>query len=250
MHTDFNIKYGPEEWNTLDVYHALHGMAGGVPGFVFVHGGGGFKCTKSDTPFVELCKALTHEGISAISIEYQKTPLAPRLREERQITAVRRAARDVRMALDFVHNNAKIGNVDTSRIFAGGASFGAVAALTGIYTKPDLAIQHFAAARYDRHIAGVVSMWGCLPGPRDRPSMKTDMGINWFKKFDPPLQLIHGNMDRNEFTPIEASDEIKRQADEAGLTCNMLTLGGANHAPWHRMDSIVECIVDFVRTQK
>ncbi len=114
--------------------------------------------------------------------------------------AIYRAQQDINACVRYVTNHASELNVDTSKIFLGGASAGGILALYAGYVNDSLAAIHYPwAASYGSlqasgnkepfnfTIKGICAMWGALPS--------WDSLIN--KKSAIPTILFKGGFDKN-----------------------------------------------------
>ena len=102
------------------------------PFVMLAHGGGFVSGDKSSGDIVDLCYHLARRGFVCASIKYR---LGHNGAEYQQLKAKYRALQDNHAALRFVVNNANTVRIDTSWMFIGGQSAGAITALGVVYTK-------------------------------------------------------------------------------------------------------------------
>jgi poly(3-hydroxybutyrate) depolymerase len=108
-----------------------------LPLVVFTHGGG-FLESSSKEGLLPFCERLANKGFAVANIEYRRgfTPSVQHYKTE-IAKAVYRAEQDQFAALRYLIHNAAKFHIDTSLIFVGGASAGAVASLFTAYVSQD-----------------------------------------------------------------------------------------------------------------
>jgi triacylglycerol lipase len=112
-----DVKYGPHERNTLDLF-VPEGAGAGRPIFMFVHGGGMVRGNKHppDSPFYDnIMLWANRNGMVGVNIEYRLAPASPWPAGQEDIAMV------VRWAAD----NATANGGDANRIYLMGHSAGA-----------------------------------------------------------------------------------------------------------------------------
>lgn len=147
------------------------------PFVMIVHGGGFRDGTKED--FGRACQMLADSGFVAASINYR---MGYSVREGQgvyntQSAAAYRAFQDANAAMRFLISNAKDYAIDTSKIFVGGGSAGAMAVLNVAYDTESFYkkfqptfIKGLGGLRKSGNklkntfsVKGICSMWGALP---------------------------------------------------------------------------------------
>ena len=150
----------------LDVYQPADDTLLRRPAVVLFHGGGfthrdpavsGDSLTRKDPVLRTVCMALAKKGYVVISPSYRRglnySPLDSKSDSVTKFAeAAFRATQDARAAIRFVRKNAAAGRIDTSLIFVGGGSAGAMAALNVAYLDPSEVPSYFT------------SKWGPLDG--------------------------------------------------------------------------------------
>lgn len=185
-----NVEYGrSNSWLggnqslTLDVYAPKEASAQhSYPLLVMMHGGS--FLTGSKESISDICGALAEKGLIVASINYRLGWDARGTADCEGDTAslneaAYRAMQDLNASLRFLTANADKYFIDTSWIFTGGASAGAVAALNGAYLNDAAARTRFSKA-YNKlgslytadnnltntySIKGICSMWGGIFDP-------------------------------------------------------------------------------------
>ena len=128
----------------LDIYSPGNASATQkYPLVVMAHGGSFLEGDKKD--LASLCQAIASHGYIAVSIDYRLgwnygnalSPIACDGDTTSLQKAVYRSLQDYNAALRFLVHNADTYSIDTSFIFIGGSSAGAVAAVNTVYVTPD-----------------------------------------------------------------------------------------------------------------
>jgi len=112
-----DVKYGPHERNTLDLF-VPEGAGAGRPIFVFVHGGGFVRGSKRapDSPFYDnIMLWANRNGMIGVNIEYRLAPQSPWPAGQE----------DIGIAVRWAADNAAAHGGDANRIYLMGHSAGA-----------------------------------------------------------------------------------------------------------------------------
>src|SRR5262249_26159536 len=141
-----DMKYGPHERNTLDLF-VPEGGGSARPIFMFVHGGGFVRGNKRspDSPFYDnIMLWANRNGMVGVNIEYRLAPAAPWPAGQE----------DIAMAVRWAANNAAANGADANRIYLMGHSAGAthVAIYVGhpeFHAPKALAGAMFSSGGYD-----------------------------------------------------------------------------------------------------
>ncbi|CAM3591597.1 Alpha/beta hydrolase [Bordetella sputigena] len=119
-----DVAYGEHPDETLDVFPAARGGAGGLaPVFVFLHGGYWRLLSKDDSS--SMAPAFTRAGAMLVAVNYS---LAPAVTLDRIVDQIRRA-------MAWLHRNVAAHGGDPARIHVGGSSAGGH--LTGMLLTDD-----------------------------------------------------------------------------------------------------------------
>lgn len=218
------ISYGAHE---LDLYPPATSTAGARPLVVWIHGGAFAKNSRRDPHLVRLARHTASLGYVSVSIDY--TLANAGLDEEHPFpypaAAVAAARDDARAALRFLRAHAGELGIDPDAVAIGGASAGAITALTVAYgSTPE---------KRDPGIRAVVDLWGALPGSGLEPG-------------DAPLLVLHGTADQR-WMPFAQAERLRDSARAAGVPCTFIPLRGKNHGPWEDLDDYLERITPFLR---
>jgi acetyl esterase/lipase len=184
----------------LDVYRGRATPRAGARVIVWVHGGGFFGGTRDEMR--DYAAYMARRGWLALSVGYRLTTEAD-LRRRGAGPALNASAQDVQAAIRWVRRHAGAQGADPDRVFAGGFSAGAYAAL-----------RVAARAAPGATVSGVVAVaGGGDPAALDRG--------------DPPALLLHGTADR--LVAYRRSLETLRAFRRVGIPCSLLTFHGVGH---------------------
>jgi acetyl esterase/lipase len=205
--------------------------AGPFPVVVHVHGGGWMSGDrKSDiNPFGP---ALEKAGIAWVSIDYR---LAPASRWPAPIE-------DVRAALRYVRDHAKVLNVDADRIAVMGYSAGGQLALLAA-TDPQPGDPPIRAAvglapptDFEQDLAARGGLSTSLQNLLDRPKEVDDASLAMLRKMGPihyvkpglpPFLIMQGDADKT--VPPPQAVAFKAKCDSVGVPCDLILIPGAEH---------------------
>ena len=160
----------------LDLYMPEDGTQERHPLVMLIHGGSFYFGSRNDEAISKWCRHLASSGYVAASIDYREgfAPTKPDIER-----AGYRALQDAHAALRFLVANSEEYCIDTSMIFIGGCSAGAITALNLAYltneTRPKSTFETFTANDLGDigssgndfiapfSIKGIIDMWGALP---------------------------------------------------------------------------------------
>ena len=199
------------------------------PIMIAIHGGGFLFGDKRE--MANLCREFAARGYACASINYRLLPDDPPGDAKDQYTrAVMAAVSDADRATRWIEANAGRFHADTTRIFIGGSSAGAVTSMLLAY-NPELKPPHFRA---------VADMWGTM-GPR----------VNWIRKGGPPLIIIHGKED--ETITVSAAEQIDARAKAIGLPHETFLIDGMGHSLPLNLEvngkTLLQDLIDFFYKQ-
>jgi poly(3-hydroxybutyrate) depolymerase len=265
---------GKEQKLTLDLYFPRSARQKPSPLILLMHGGGFVSGSKD--AMKGYCNQLADSGFVAASINYRKgwnTASAiggcATLDVQSLTNATYRAIQDAYAALTFLSTHAKRYGIDTSWLFIGGSSAGAVTALNLAYLNGNYVKAHFAESsktlgpirgqtselKPDFRIRGICNLWGALPDTAlvDRASAL-------------PIISFHGTADTT--IPYEAgrykpcpslpllygSAPIHRQTVRSGQISVLNVSHGGKHGPVEFTRAViasnVACFFHRVMTEK
>ena len=179
--TTFNIEYGEnitvdifgtEYLQTLylDIYEPVSDNFNERPLIIFLFGGAFVSGSKTSSVMQELCTRYARMGYVASAIDYRLTPtLVWDGTEENAYTAAMKAIHDLKAAIRYFRMNDMLYDdfgIDTSRIYVGGSSAGAIASVNGAYLNEESEIPEF--------ILEFVNESGGLEGLSGNPGYNSD----------------------------------------------------------------------------
>lgn len=256
---------------TLDFYEPTADTATARPLIIWVHGGSFQFGTKTDVDVQELSNRFAKKGYACASINY-RLGFYP-VDSVNAIKAVLRATQDLKASIRFFYKDRATTNaykIDTTRIFIGGSSAGAVAVLHVGYLDQECEIADYINGTnlaalggmegasgnpgYSTKVAGVINLCGALGR------------YSWLEAGDVPLVSVHGTADAtvkynrgvvNPGVPIMYLDG-SRMLLERSCALNhphkLYTFQGAPHVPYAGtgaaqvayMDTTVNFVRDFL----
>lgn len=255
---------------TLDFYEPVADTATARPLIIWVHGGSFQFGSKTDVDVQELSNRFAKKGYACASINY-RLGFFP-VDSVNAIKAVLRATQDLKASIRYFYQDRATANlykIDTTRIFIGGSSAGAIAALHVGYLDKDCEIEDYINTAnlaalggmegtsgnpgYSTKVAGVINLCGALGR------------YSWLEAGDVPLVSVHGTADGtvkynrgvvNPGVPIMYLDG-SRMLLERSCALNhphkLYTFPGADHVPYATgtgaaayMDTTVNFVRDFL----
>ena len=220
------------------------------PMVMLIHGGAFYFGSKDNPSITRWCRHLASKGYVAVSIDYRMgfIPTLPSIGR-----AGYRAIQDAHAAMRFMVAHQEEYGIDTSMMFVGGASAGAITSLNlafmtnetrpeysrGGFLRPELGDIDICGnnIRTVFHIKGIVDMWGAMPD--------TSMLHN----HDIPILAFHGDADDivpyGHDHPFGAAGGLKTlltekmfgsscivdRAIKLGHKAELVTFSGYKHSP-------------------
>ena len=214
--------------------------------------GGSFVFGSRQSPdIIDLCKRFAQMGYVTASIDYRLTPdLIFNPSTKLAYEAVLKGTHDMRAAVRFFYQDALNSNqfrVDTSKIFIGGVSAGAVAAVHLAYLDSVNEVPALIAGDlpnvggleglsgnlgYSSDVAGVINLAGGI------------LDTAWIDSGNVPIVSAHGTEDDvipygagtisilNLSVPFHGSASIKVRMDSLEITNDLYSFAGAGHVPF------------------
>ncbi|MFN5910912.1 MAG: T9SS type A sorting domain-containing protein [Bacteroidota bacterium] len=260
----------------LDLYQPSADNETKRPLIFWVHGGSFLGGTKSDADMVTLATAFAKKGYVCASIDY-RTGFFP-IDSANSIKAVLRAVHDLRAAVRYFYKDAQEGDlykIDTTNIFIGGYSAGAITALHYAYLDKTCEVSesgYINQATLDQ----VGGMEGLSGNPCYSDDIKGVINIagalaryNWLETGDVPFVSVHGTADGTvgynrqivnpgvELMYLDGSRMLYEQAQAVGVDNSFYTFYGQGHGFYAgagasalaHMDTTQRVIRDFLIDQ-
>lgn len=273
-----DIIYGQNNsWNNattvlkMDFYQPTGDTETARPLIIWVHGGSFIGGSKMDIDVKTWSERFAKKGYACASIDY-RVGFFP-FDSANAVKAVVRATQDLRAAIRFFYKDRQTTDtykIDTTRIYIGGSSAGAITALHVGYLDQECEIADYLNAN-------TIASLGGLEGASGNPGYSMDVKAvingcgalarySWLEAGDIPLCSIHGTNDGtvkynrgivNPGTPLmylDGSRMIHKRACAVGLDHQFYTFSGAPHVPYvgtsatalAYMDTTVNFIRDFL----
>jgi acetyl esterase/lipase len=165
--------YGREVKLKMDVYLPDHDSEKMRPAIIFLHGGAFMYGRRTDDYAVEFCRQFAQRGYVTVSADY-RTGIADRYNPMAYGDAVYRAVQDARAAVRYIRANAGKFGIDPEKIYIGGGSAGAIAALQAAYWDQKSVPPYMDTRKlgnldetgdyreYSSHVSGVINCWGAV----------------------------------------------------------------------------------------
>jgi hypothetical protein len=269
--TTSNLVYGQNlAWNNnvttlkLDFYEPAGDTMQARPLIIWVHGGSFIGGSKTDNDVKTLSQKFAQKGYACASIDY-RLGFFP-IDSANAVKAVVRAVQDLKAAIRYFYADAQASNtykIDTNRIFIGGSSAGAIAALHVAYLNDPCEISAYLNQ-------SVLDGLGGLEGTSGNPGYSTKVAAvlngcgalamySWLEAGDVPLCSFHGTADNtvkynrgivNPGTPLmylDGSRMLHERACALGVPNKFYTFIGAGHVPYLGNSAYMDTSERFVR---
>ncbi|MEX1003582.1 MAG: T9SS type A sorting domain-containing protein [Crocinitomicaceae bacterium] len=249
----------------MDIYEPTGDTETARPLIIWAHGGSFIGGTKTEADVVELSNRFAQKGFVCASIDY-RTGMWP-IDSVNAIKALLRAVQDMKASTRFFYQDAVGANtykIDTTRIYIGGSSAGALTALHYAYLDKECEIEEFMSLSdlnalgglegasgnpgYSTEVAGVINLCGALAR------------YGWIENGDVPFVSLHGDEDgtvpysRGEASvsgfPImylDGSRMLDEHAGTIGVQSNFYTHYGGGHVVYLGDADYMDTTVNFVR---
>jgi acetyl esterase/lipase len=233
----------------LDMYIPEKPIATPTPAIIWLHEGGWSVGGKSDEPAISWSTYLAEYGFLVVTLDYRLSGVA-------QFPA---AVQDCKCAVRWLRAHAEILNVNPDQIgVAGGSAGGYLAMMTGLADETAGLEGDGGWIKFSSRVQAICSLYGpsYLPlmyeysidrltkigeKPDDAAEVQFLGGhledrkevyeaaspINYISSDDPPLLLIHGEIDR--IIPFEQSSLMYQAYQQAGLETTLIKVIWAGH---------------------
>ena len=234
----------------LDVFRPQNDSLQKRPLVMLVHGGAFYFGSKDDKSITQWCQHLASMGYVTASIDY-RIGFLPTMSSIGR--AGYRAVQDAHAAMRYLVSHQEEYRIDTSMIFVGGASAGAITVLNLAfmtnetrpeYTRHDLLRPDLGdldtcgnAIKANFRIKGIIDMWGAMPDTtflhgRNIPILAfhgdADNIVPY--NYDYPFGIA-GPLKTLLVEPMFGSSCIVDRAFKLGPQAHLVTFGGYKHSP-------------------
>ncbi len=249
----------------LDFFEPTGDTETARPLIIWVHGGSFIGGSKTDNDVKTWSQKFALKGYTCASINY-RLGFLPINDSAAAVKAVVRATQDLKAAIRFFYKDRQTSNtykIDTTRIFIGGSSAGAITALHVAYLDDICEISDYLDSTS-------ITTLGGLDGNSGNPGYSTTVqGVingcgalarySWMQAGDVPLCSIHGTADGtvkynrgivNPGTPLmylDGSRMLHERACAIGVENQFYTFPGAPHVPYAGNAAYMDTTVNFIR---
>ena len=247
----------------LDIYIPEVPIATPMPAVIWIHGGSFKYGDKSSDPMLRSIKALAEHGFFVVSINYRLSGVAP----------FPAAVEDSKCAVRWLRANVEKYNVDPNRIGVWGSSAGGYLSMmvgsadetaglegNGGWAEFSSRVQavgsYYGPADLVSAYIKLEALWGSVPDSHhfvqfldshleEKPDLwKAASPINHVTADDPPLLLVHGELD--SVVPIIVSEKMYRLYQQAGLEASLIRVSDADHIFEQVTDSPISPSIDEI----
>ena len=234
----------------LDVFRPQNDTLEKHPLVMLVHGGAFYFGSKDDKSITRWCQHLASLGYVTASIDY-RIGFLPSMGSIGR--AGYRAVQDAHAAMRFLVSHQEEYGIDTSMIFVGGASAGAITVLNLAFmtneTRPEYTHSGFLrpdlgdidtcgnAIKADFRIKGIIDMWGAMPDTtllhgHNIPILAFHGDADNIVPYDHDYPFgIAGPLKTLLVEPMFGSSCIVDRATKLGYDAQLITFVGYKHSP-------------------
>jgi dienelactone hydrolase len=238
---------------TMDIYSPADDTLAIRPVIILAHGGYYLNGCKED--FARDCMLLAKSGYVAVSINYRLVDVKESPGVYKRATAD--AVNDTKAVVRYFRKDFETENlyqVDTSNIFIGGYSAGAITSLHYAYATTPKDVHSIGGHRLVLYMSAHGGVHGDSGNPGYSSHVKGVINIsgsihlaNMIDENEPILFSVHGTDDDvvpfkiglsgYSWVRTEGSGLVHQRADEVGLINKLVTLEKADHASYFYCDS-------------
>lgn len=227
------VNYLGENQDLLfDFYAPKNDESNKRPLIIYLHGGGFNSGTRSYPSVKLIAKKMAMKGYAVANIDYRLDPNFELYNSNENRRAMTDAMHDAKQAIRYFKANAALYKLDTTKVFIGGESAGAAAAMMASYVDKQAEMSIYPMANPNNpvgsasnpNVGNEVNATMCLCG-----LLLDTMAIE--KPSDPPLLWTHGSAD--PLIPMPLAFMIVTRAQNIGLPIQTKIYEGATHCPWY-----------------
>jgi len=247
--------------HTMNIYTPDGDTETNRPLILFMHGGSFYGGDKTEPDCVDFCESFAKRGYVTASVNYRLVGLLDVVSfltyNSEQYEEVLKATSDVKSAIRYFRKDFSNGNtygIDTSTIFVGGSSAGAIIAIHLAYIDditdlPTMAVDNNGSVI---NVQSIANNLGGLEGDAGNDGYSSKVSgvisfaggindVNWIDSFDEPLVSVQGNTDLTvnyncgpglnnpNVLTLCGSGEMHPQANSVGLINDVLVYPGEGH---------------------
>lgn len=237
----------------FDFYEPAHDNITNRPLIIYLHGGGFTSGIRTYPSVKLLCRRMAQKGYAVANIDYRLDPNFSLYNSLGNRRAMTDAMHDAKQAIRYFKANAATYKIDTSLVFIGGESAGAITSMMASYVdkqnemdvypmaNPDNPIGSTSNADVSNSVKGTLCLCGMI---LDTMAMELPT--------DPTILWVHGTND--DFIPVSLAFNVLLRASHIGLPVAAKPYQGATHCPWYYgnpnwaiyLDSVTTDITNFL----
>jgi len=203
----------------LDMYIPETPISDPMPAVIWIHGGGWRGGDKAD--YSGRSTSWAEHGFLAVSINYRLVEAAQG--SEEAWAELENCVEDCKCAVRWLRGNAEKYNVKPERIGVCGRSAGGyLAMMVGCVDETAGLEGDGGWEEYSSRVQAVVSYSGAI-----LPKGDWACPVNHVTADDPPLLLVHGELDQT--VPIERAEQMYEAYQQAGLEATLVRVSEAGH---------------------
>lgn len=237
----------------FDFYEPANDTLAKRPLLIYMHGGG-FTSGSRTYPSVQmLSRRMASKGYAVANIDYRLDPRFELYNSNTDRRAMTDAMHDAKQAIRYFKTNANTYRIDTSLVFIGGESAGAMTAMMASFIDKPAEMESYPMAEPNDPVGSSANpqVWNGVKGTLCLCGWLLDtLAIE--QPSDPAILWAHGTDD--DFIPIELAFSVVLRAVHVGLPIQTKVYEGGVHCPWYfgnpnwetYLDSTVMEITNFL----
>lgn len=237
----------------FDFYEPSNDNITDRPLVIYVHGGGFTSGSRSYPSVKAICRRMANKGYAVANIDYRLDPNFNLYNSSSDRRAMTDAMHDAKQAIRYFKANATTYKVDTSLIFIGGESAGAITSMMASFVDKQAEMNNYPMAYPNNPIGNTsnLNMSNSVKGTLCLCGMILDT-LAMELPTDPTILWTHGTNDN--FIPISLAFNVVLRASHIGLPIEAKSYQGATHCPWYYgnpnwstyLDSTITDITNFL----
>jgi len=223
----------------LDFYEPSGDTMAKRPLIIYIHGGGfsDTSQTRQLKHIIAFCDSFALRGYAVASIDYRLDSASTSLSNR----AIINAMHDAKASIRYFKANASSYKIDTTKIFMGGESAGAITSLNASYMNAmsEVLYPSNLPMSFDNSVEGNSGNSGysssvratlCLCGGSKHVSTLPVFDTSAINLSDNPALIVHGGND--PIIPLVFAEEIKTRLNHLSIYHQFYKFPSATHCPW------------------
>lgn len=237
----------------FDFYEPANDNISNRPLIIYVHGGGFTSGSRSYPSVKSICRRMANKGYAVANIDYRLDPNFDLYNSNSDRRAMTDAMHDAKQAIRYFKANATAYKIDTSLVFIGGESAGAITSMMASFVDKQAEMNTYPMANPNNPIGSTsnLNMSNSVKGTLCLCGMILDT-LAMELPTDPSILWTHGTNDN--IIPISLAFNVVLRATHIGLPIEAKSYQGATHCPWYYgnpnwstyLDSTITDITNFM----